>query len=148
MSFVYHTTPHTMKSITLLFLLSFSFTINLVGQSDTLIHTIVGKWYVEKMNKDTIILNKERIAVETKSHYSKVLKIHIYDERVNRIDETIWDGITSQETTKIYVNQHHIHKEQIKFKDFFESSYYFKIGYSEKNRVILCRQERKKYSFD
>jgi len=126
-----------------LFLVTASF-----GQSDSLLGLVQGKWFVETMNSDTIILNKDTVAIEAKTNYIKSIQIHFYDDRVNRVDETVWDDIISQSTTEIHVNQHYFFGEKLKFKGYFEQSHFFKLCHSDSSRIILCRHDNLQISFD
>ena len=126
------------SSILTLFLNLFLVTVSF-GQSDSLLDSVKGKWFVEKMNSDTIILNKENVTIEAKANSFKTVQVHFYDDRVNRVDETVWDGVTSQSTTEIHANQHHVFGDKLKFKGYFEQSHAFKLCYLDSDRIILCK---------
>lgn len=117
-----------------LFVVIYSF-----GQSDTLLQKIKGEWYIEKMNMDTIILNKDQVLIESSDESYRIIIIKIYDESVNKTEEIIGDRITYEESLSRTPSLHFISGNKIKFNFFFDQSNYYKICDSQSDRIVLCK---------
>ncbi|MEY3053203.1 MAG: hypothetical protein RLY31_2988 [Bacteroidota bacterium] len=130
----------SMKRNLLIIAAALAVTCTLSAQTDsTPSRLLSGEWFVEAMREDTVVLNRDQVALRESADEVLTVRITFYDDLFHRIDRVAFDKQLYEEAASAHVEEHAFDGTTLRLGAFFGAATYRIHGQNDR-RVVLSKE--------